>query len=165
MWHVDMRVQMLEKIHIREYHDHPPGPPHTHTHGGRLPLPFKTTLSQGNFQFPSTCKHAVLPQLLWSSNRAELCPGGRCAERWLGAVCFSCFMGMLASNGTYLLAIFAFHIWSSRFGEKSATLCGSSLRPPQMKLGEKRSKVNGGPGIWIRFKKERRGLKLKTHKN
>lgn len=29
----------------------------------------------------------------------------------------------------------------------------------------KKSKVKTGPGIWIRFKKERRGLKLKTHKN
>lgn len=62
---------------------------HTSTYVHGLPLPFKTTLSQGNFQFPNTCKHAVLPQLLWSSNRPELCPGGgQCVERWLGGVCF-----------------------------------------------------------------------------
>ena len=29
-----------------------------------FPVPFKTTLEQGNFQFPLTCKHAVLPQPL-----------------------------------------------------------------------------------------------------
>lgn len=48
----------------------------------------QTTLSQGNFQFPNTCKHAVLPQPLWSSNRPELCPGGHRSQRWLGCVCF-----------------------------------------------------------------------------
>lgn len=46
----------------------------------RLPVPFKTTLKQGNFQFPLTCKHAVLPQPLWSSNRPVQCPEGHHGE-------------------------------------------------------------------------------------
>lgn len=86
MW--KCRCTMLWKNTVYRKTNITPSHSDTNTSDHKLPLPFETTLSQGNFQFPNTCKHAVLPQLLWSSNRPELCPGGHCVERWLGGVCF-----------------------------------------------------------------------------
>lgn len=67
-----------------------------------------TTLGRGNFQFPHTCKHAVLPWLLWSSNRPEPCPEGLCLERWLGGVFSLGLWEYLGSNGTNTFGITCF---------------------------------------------------------
>lgn len=49
------------------------------------------------------------------------------------AVCVFCFIGMLASNGTYLVAILHFIFFFELILERCA-VCWSSLRPPRMRL-------------------------------
>lgn len=76
---------------------------------------------QGNFQFPYTCKHAVLPQFLWSSNRPESALGGTVPKGdWVVGV--FCFQGMLPSNGTVEKSATRWSTWGATSEETETRL-------------------------------------------